>query len=273
MAMEPWYKVATPRKEVREGRSFNPDEFAIALEQVVAGTAPEDYRDAAQFFARTCFTRALREHAGMVLRRLSGKTENTAPVLTLITQFGGGKTHTLTTLYHLATNGDTASGHPGVSDLLREAGVSSVPRAKVAVFVGNAWDPQAGRETPWIDVARQLAGDQGVAALGPAAKATPPGTETIGRVIEAAGGSALILFDEVLNFLNRHRGLPEGFFAFIQNLSVAVTGIPKAAAVISLPRSQVEMTDSDLAWQEKITKVVKRVAKDLIANDETEISA
>ena len=43
--MEPWYKVATPRKEVREGRSFNPDEFAIALEQVVAGTAPEDYRE------------------------------------------------------------------------------------------------------------------------------------------------------------------------------------------------------------------------------------
>ena len=28
--MEPWYKVATPRKEVREGRSFNPVEFAIA---------------------------------------------------------------------------------------------------------------------------------------------------------------------------------------------------------------------------------------------------
>ena len=38
--MEPWYKVATPRREVREGRSFNPDEFAIALEQVVAGTGP-----------------------------------------------------------------------------------------------------------------------------------------------------------------------------------------------------------------------------------------
>ena len=40
--MEPWYKVALPRVEVREGRSFNPNEFAIALEQVVAGTAPED---------------------------------------------------------------------------------------------------------------------------------------------------------------------------------------------------------------------------------------
>jgi hypothetical protein len=94
--MEPWYNVATPRKEVREGRSFNPDEFAIHLEQVIANTAPEDYREPDKFFARTCFTRALREHAGMVLRRLSGETANTAPVMTLITQFGGGKTHTLT---------------------------------------------------------------------------------------------------------------------------------------------------------------------------------
>jgi hypothetical protein len=56
--MDPWYKVATPRKEVREGRSFNPDEFAIALEQVVAGNAPEDYRDPEKFFSRTCFTRS-----------------------------------------------------------------------------------------------------------------------------------------------------------------------------------------------------------------------
>ena len=103
--MDPWYKIVTLHQEVREGRSFSPDEFAIALEQVVAQTAPEDYRDPAQFFSRTCFTRALKEHAGMVLRRLSGKTENTAPVLTLITQFGGGKTHTLTSLYHLANAG------------------------------------------------------------------------------------------------------------------------------------------------------------------------
>lgn len=90
--------MVTPREEVREGRSFSPDEFAIALEQVVAGTAPPDYTDPAQFFSRTVFTRALREHAGMVLRRLAGETANTAPVLTLVSQFGGGKTHTLTSL-------------------------------------------------------------------------------------------------------------------------------------------------------------------------------
>ena len=271
MARDPWYKVVTPRREVREGRSFSPDEFAIALEQVVAGTAPPDYRDPAQFFSRTCFTRALTEHAGMVLRRLTGRTENTAPVLTLVTQFGGGKTHTLAALYHLANAGAGAGRLPGVSGLLARAGAAEAPDARVGVFVGNAWDPTEGRETPWIDLARQLAGERGVAALGTAARTTPPGTEAIGRVFAAADAPVLLLFDEVLNFVNRHRGMAEGFHAFVQNLTVAVTGRAGAAAVISLPRSQVEMTDWDRQWQDRITKVVRRVARDLIANDEAEI--
>ena len=272
MPLDPWYKIVTLRKEVREGRSFSPDEFAIALEQIVAQTAPADYRDPAQFFSRTCFTRALKEHAGMVLRRLSGRTENTAPVLTLITQFGGGKTHTLASLYHIANAGADAAKFPGVADLLDEAGIAEAPPARVGVFVGNAWDPVEGKETPWIDLARQLAGDKGVAALGAAAQNTPPGTEALANVFAAADAPVLLLFDEVLNFVNRHRPMAEPFHAFLQNLTVAVTGTTQAAAVISLPRSQVEMTDWDQQWQDRITKVVRRVARDLIANDESEIS-
>jgi hypothetical protein len=269
---QPWYKVVSPRKEVREGRSFDPSEFAIALEQVVAGTAPEDYRDPRKFFERTVFTRALREHAGMVLRRLAGETADTAPVLTLITQFGGGKTHTLTALYHLVNTGRKAAELPGVDGLLASARLRGVPEARVAVFVGNAWDPREGHETPWLDLARQLGGSSGVEALGPAAATIAPGTEALARLFEVAGGRVLVLFDEVLNFVNRHRGLAEQFHAFLQNMTVAMTGTRQCAAVVSLPRSQVEMTDWDLQWQERITKVVRRVAKDLIANDESEIS-
>lgn len=270
--MEPWFKATELREEVRKGRSFNPDEFAIHLEQVVAKTAPEDYKKPEKFFVRTCFTKALKEHSGMVLRRLSGKTENTAPVLTLITQFGGGKTHTLAALYHIANAGKKATEYPGISDLLKEAGLSEVPQTKVAVFVGNAWDPQEGKESPWLDMARQIAGDKGAQILGKAAKTTPPGTEALGKLFAAANAPVLILCDEVLNFINRHRDMADSFHAFLQNLTVATTGTTHSAAVISLPRSQVEMTEWDVQWQNKITKVVRRVAKDLIANDETEIS-
>ncbi len=262
----------TPRKEVREGRSFSPDEFAIALEQVVAGTAPKDYSDPKEFLARTVFTSALREHLGMVLRRLDGKTENTAPVMALVTQFGGGKTHALTAMFHLVRKPELASRDERIKALLKEAGVKDVPRAKVAVFVGNAWDPQPGRETPWIDLANQLAGERGITLLGPAAKTTPPGTEALGRLFEAAGGTVLVLMDEVLNFLNRHRPMAESFYAFLDNLVRAMTGTTRSVAVISLPRSQVEMTDYDLEWQEKFTKAVRRVARELIVNEEGEIA-
>ncbi len=270
--MEPWYRVVTPRAEVREGRSFNPDEFAIHLEQVVSGRAPDDYRDPEKFFSRNVFTRALTDHTKMVLRRLAGRTEGTAPVLTLVTQFGGGKTHTLTVLYHLVCNAARARTFPGVAGLLEEAGLGEVPSARVGVFVGSAWDPQPGAETPWLDLARQLAGDAGVAALGPTARDAPPGTAALERLFEAAGGRVLLLFDEVLNFFNRHRSFAEPFYAFVQNVTVAMTATTRSAAVISLPRSQVEMTDWDVQWQERVTKVVRRVARDLIANDEAEIA-
>ena len=138
--------------------------------------------------------------------------------------------------------------------------------------MGNAWDPRDGTETPWIDMARQIAGEEGVRALGATARTAPPGTRALGNLFAVTEAPVLILFDEVLNFINRHGNMADHFYAFIQNLTVAVAGATHVAAVVSLPRSQVEMTEADLEWQERITKVVNRVAQDLIANDESEIS-
>jgi len=270
--MEPWYKVTTPRAEVREGRSFNPDEFAIALEQVMAGTAPRDYQDPKEFFSRTCFTRALNEHLGLVLRRLEGQTQNTPPVLSLITQFGGGKTHTLAALYHLLKSPKASVANSDVQTLLKSSGLRQIPEARVAVFVGNAWDPAEGKENPWIDVARQLAGAPGIEALGPKTRTSPPGTESLNKLFQVAGGRVLLLFDEVLNFFNRHRDMAEAFYAFVDNSVRAMTGTTGSAAMLSLPRSMVEMTDTDQQWLDRINKIVHRVAKDLIATDESEIS-
>ena len=70
-----------------------------------------------------------------MLRRLAGKTENTAPVQMLVTQMGGGKTHMLTTLWHLSNTGAAASAFPSVGDLLSEPEVdtTSVDTAAVAL--------------------------------------------------------------------------------------------------------------------------------------------
>ncbi len=147
--LDPWYKVAVPRDEVRQGRSFNPDEFAIHLEQVVAKKGTEDYRDPEKFFLRNVFTRAL------------------------------------ATLYHLATSGKIAAGYAGVSDLLTAAGLSECPTAKVGAFVGNAWDPKPGLETPWLDLADQLAGPAGIA---PPNRPRPEQKHWVGSSMPPAGG-------------------------------------------------------------------------------------
>jgi hypothetical protein len=266
--MEPWYKVVQPRKELREGRSLDPSEFAVHLEQVAAGTAPRDYVEPEKFFARNFFSKALVEHCGMVLRRLNGETANTAPVLSLITQFGGGKTHTLTTLYHLCNTGTKARNFAGVADMVKATQLRDIPQAKVAIFVGNSWDSTPGRETPWLDLADQLAGDQGRALFGKNA----PGTKAIGDLLRLVGQPVLVLFDETLNYVGRHPDQANQFHSFMQNLTVALTSAERAVGLFSLPASPTEMTDELREWQDRLTKVVGRVGKDLVANDASEVS-
>ncbi|MCL4785388.1 MAG: DUF499 domain-containing protein [Verrucomicrobia bacterium] len=267
--MEPWYKVVLPRQELREGRSLDPSEFAVHLEQVAAGTAPADYVEPEKFFARNYFSKALVEHCGMVLRRLNDETANTAPVLSLITQFGGGKTHTLTTLYHLCTTGQSAKAFSGVSEMMKAVALADVPKAKVAIFVGNSWDRAAGRETPWLDIADQLAGESGRKLFN---QQSAPGTKAIGELLKAVGQPVLILFDEVLNYIGRHPDQANQFHSFMQNLTVALTSSERCVGLFSLPASPTEMTEDLREWQDKLTKVVGRVGKDLVVNDASEVS-
>ena len=104
-------------------------------------------------------------------RRFSGIRTETSAVFNMATQFGGGKTHALTLLYHLARNGPAANEWSGVSKILAQAGLDSVPEAATAVFVGTEFDSLSGkggngkgeplRKTPWGEIAFQLSGEPG----------------------------------------------------------------------------------------------------------------
>ena len=44
MALKPWYKVVTPREDLRDGRPLDASEFAVHLDHVRDGRAPADYQ-------------------------------------------------------------------------------------------------------------------------------------------------------------------------------------------------------------------------------------
>ena len=79
MPLKPWYKVVTPREDLRQGKPLDAAEFAVHLDQVREGRAPDDYKVPERFFERTYLTQGLKSFSAEVMRRLSGeKTETSA---------------------------------------------------------------------------------------------------------------------------------------------------------------------------------------------------
>jgi len=288
MPLQPWYKVATPRADLRDGRPLDASEFAVHLDQVADGRAPEDYRKPERFFARTYVTSGLADLGAEVLRRLSGEPVAASPVIVLTTQFGGGKTHALTMLYHLGNAGASADPWPGVKDILARAQLSSVPKAAVAWFVGTAFDSIAGRGgpgeprrmTPWGDIAWQLGGAPAFEVVTDHDKrGSRPSKEVIRRFLPK-DRPCLILMDEVLNYLDHARSirvegslLSDQFFQFLQALSEEVSAPgSNASLVMSLPKSQPEMTARD--WEDlgRLQKLSARAGKPYILSEGLEIA-
>ena len=281
--MKPWYKVVTPREDLREGKPLDASEFAVHLDQVREGRANEDYQNPVRFFERTFLTKSLRQMAGEVVRRLSGEKTETSAVFNMATQFGGGKTHALTLLYHLASNGPKANKWPGVSTILDNAGTQEVPKAATAVFVGNEFDSIHGRggddgtpnrKTPWGEIAFQLAGEEGFNVVAEHEKQmVAPAGEVIRKFIPKDRPS-LILIDELMNYISRNRksGLGTQLYNFVQNLTEEARGNERVVVVASIPASELEMTAEDQSDYERFKKLLNRLGKAVIMSAESETS-
>src|SRR6058998_2939645 len=101
--IKPWVDVVSLHPDVLS-ENFSEDIFALDLGPLADGNpqVPTVYRDPEQFFRASYLTNGLRSLLQDVLSRLSGDAGNR--VLKLITPFGGGKSHTLASLYHAARN-------------------------------------------------------------------------------------------------------------------------------------------------------------------------
>jgi len=106
--MIPWFKNVVPHQDIKDG-VLDESVFAADLADVSEGSGRAVYREAGMFFAKTYFTVGLRTICKRVVDGLNGKTDSGDRVVSLQTGFGGGKTHSLITLYHVAKQGNALS--------------------------------------------------------------------------------------------------------------------------------------------------------------------
>ena len=248
-ALKPWIEVALPHQDVIENRTKQA-EFAADLYAVDTGHAEGNYATATQFFQITYLTEGLKRVLTTAAQRLSGAGGD--PVIGLQTAFGGGKTHTMLALFHLAkhlSDGGAARALTGVGDLLDAAGVQNLPKPKIAVFVGSGAGPDVSLKldkgprvhTVWGYLAWRLAGDAGLALVAEAEAArTSPGSGLMVEVFKLAG-PCVILLDELTMFARQLDDVRfEAFLSFVQSLTEAAKMAPGVLVVGSLPESDAE---------------------------------
>jgi uncharacterized protein len=249
--MKPWREIAVPHPDVLEG-TFLQSEFAADITAVHTGKATPEYQDASAFFQRTFITEGMRLLLTSVARRLNGQGGD--PVIQLQTAFGGGKTHTMLAVYHLATRQCPLKNLAGVPDLLDHAGMVDVPKARVAVLDGTARAPgqawKYGKQsinTLWGDLAWQLGGDEGYALVKDAdTTGTSPGKNVLKTLLETYA-PCVVLVDELVAYIRQFPngqtlsgGSYDSNLSFVQALTEAIKLVPNAILLASLPESEVE---------------------------------
>jgi len=246
--IKPWVQVVQVHPDV-DSPSFSEDIFALDLGPLADGSksVPAVYRDAEHFFRVSYPTKGMRSLLEDVLFRLSGGTGNR--ILKLLTPFGGGKSHTLASLFHAARNRKALDVLPELQGMPRPE------KVRTAVFDGQFFDATKGKEIPgekfraqtmWGWIAWSLGGKKGYEVMRQQDEArVAPGADEIIALL--ADGPNLILLDEVLQYLISVGGikvhqttLRDETMNFLHRLTGAVGNSANTALVFSLQSSKRE---------------------------------
>jgi len=248
MSLKPWREVIVPHPDVLSG-TFQQSEFAADLTAVRTGRATSEYGDAKSFYERTFITEGMGKLLTQVAQRLNGMGGE--PVIQLQTSFGGGKTHTMLAVYHLANRQCALGDLSGIPALLDRAGMMDVPTAKVAVLDGTAHAPgqawKHGKQairTLWGEMAWQLGGADGFALVQEAdANGTSPGKDVLCTLLTQCA-PCVVLLDELVVYILQFPesqalsgGTYDSNLSFIQSLTEAAKLVPNAVVLASLPES------------------------------------
>lgn len=284
-------KTCTPRQDVLDGAT-DVSEFAAKLEQVVFDPdSNKNYGDADHFFALTYPTEGMKGLFSGVLGRLSGQKipGSEKPVVLSQTSFGGGKTHGLIGLYHLARG-----ARPGKEFFLPGFDESKIPDGiRLAAVVGESLDPSNGlivnghhTKTLWGAVCASLGDDVWEATKKSDEDGNPPSTETLRAALK--GSKAVVVIDELAHHLRiigesnseSVRRLSKQVPAFFKNLFHLAASGTDLVVVISLAGDTDAYAKETQSAQQFLTdalaevgSVTSRQAAVVVPAEDTEIAA
>jgi Protein of unknown function (DUF499) len=271
--MQAWFKNVTPHKDIQDGH-LDESIFAANLAEVAAGTGREIYNSPDMFFQKTFFTTGLKNIAKRVILGLNGGQDADNRVISLQTGFGGGKTHTLISLFHLAKWGKKAINSEYTKELLATTGEPKFDTANIAVFTNTTNDPAQGRKvdgltikTIWGEIAYQLGGKAAyeIIRVNDEKQIAPKG---LFKAVLDQCKPALILIDELADYCVsaaavkvEASNLSDQTVSFIQELTEAVSGTDNCVLIATLPASAQEIASSPnstqilTALENRITRV------------------
>lgn len=274
--LKPWTQIVTPHSDILEGR-LDISTYAVNLGSVIRqdATCPKVYRDACNFFNATYLTTELKKLLEDVLRGLLGESGDR--VLQLRTPFGGGKTHALVSLYHIAAHRHELQRFPQLANLPNPDNV------KVAAFIGLDISASTGIEvennlrilTPWGYLAWQIGGEAAYNLVETEDKQRiAPGNDVLRKIFGTQ--PILLLMDEFLVYVENAMGLTVGdstfgrqILTFVQKLTELVRDLPKTVLVYSLQAS-VQESLGDEGLLNILDKLVSRIdaKKEPVSGDE-----
>jgi predicted AAA+ superfamily ATPase len=271
-----WFQVVQPHSDIRQGH-LDESVFAANLAEVALGNGREIYNNPVLFFEKTYFTAGLKSIAKTVINGLNGSEIAENRVISLQTGFGGGKTHTLISLYHICKWGKKAVNAAVAEDLLKYTGNPQFENAHIAVFTNTTNDPVQGRKvegitirTLWGELAYQLGGlaAYDIIRSNDEKQVAPKGL--FKKVLEHCK-PALILIDELADYCVSasavrvgSSNLSEQTVSFMQELTEAVASTNNCVCIVTLPASiqEVGNTSEAHAILSSLQKRVSRVGAD-----------
>ncbi len=228
-----------PRKDVLKG-DLDDAIFAAEFGDLISGKAPAVYGDSKTFFQNTYPTEHLKKIVQVVFERLANPKEGGAAIR-LSTGFGGGKTHTLMALWHLAQNIDNpAMG----TDLLPAAGRPKKVTV-AAVDAGKAGSPVFLRHgklethSLWGELAYDLDSEKAYKAVSKLDNSESNPDEDLLESIFPSG-PVLILLDELVVHMATLSDRGQGnLLSFLKKLGNISAKRPQTVLVVTDPGQQI----------------------------------